>query len=95
MQTDPNWANFLWDDKKQKVCEDQLLNVTRAHPLQLQLIDFGATREYSVEFMDKWYRLLKSVIDNDREAMREYSLKVGYLTGEENEVGCRLSSREL
>lgn len=19
MQTDPNWANFLWDDKKQKV----------------------------------------------------------------------------
>jgi aarF domain-containing kinase len=55
---------------------------------QLQLIDFGATREYSTEFIDKWYRLLKSVIDNDREAMREYSLKVGYLTGEENEVSC-------
>ncbi|KAJ9105795.1 hypothetical protein QFC19_003362 [Naganishia cerealis] len=70
MQTDPNWANFLWDEKKQK----------------LQLIDFGATREYTAEFIDKWYRLLKSVIDNDREAMREYSLKVGYLTGQENEV---------
>jgi aarF domain-containing kinase len=86
MQTDPNWANFLWDDKKQKVGNVDC-SVYRAHPLQLQLIDFGATREYSVEFMDKWYRLLKSVIDNDREAMREYSLKVGYLTGEENEVG--------
>lgn len=60
--------------------------ISLTHP-QLQLIDFGATREYSVEFMDKWYRLLKSVIDNDREAMEEYSLKVGYLTGEENEVG--------
>lgn len=36
--------------------------------------------------MDKWYRLLKSVVDNDREAMRLYSHQVGYLTGEENEV---------
>ncbi|KAJ9095026.1 hypothetical protein QFC21_005819 [Naganishia friedmannii] len=81
MQTDPNWANFLWDQKKQK----------------LQLIDFGATREYSTEFIDKWYRLLKSVIDNDREAMREYSLKVGYLTGEENEamLEAHLRSMEL
>ncbi|KAJ9120523.1 hypothetical protein QFC24_005196 [Naganishia onofrii] len=64
---------------------------------KLQLIDFGATREYSTEFIDKWYRLLKSVIDNDREAMREYSLKVGYLTGEENEamLEAHLRSMEL
>ncbi|KAJ9115503.1 hypothetical protein QFC22_005261 [Naganishia vaughanmartiniae] len=64
---------------------------------KLQLIDFGATREYSTEFIDKWYRLLKSVIDNDREAMKEYSLKVGYLTGEENEamLEAHLRSMEL
>lgn len=86
MQTDPNWANFLWDDKKQKVRHSSKYKSNSLISPQLQLIDFGATREYSVEFMDKWYRLLKSVIDNDREAMREYSLKVGYLTGEENEV---------
>lgn len=70
MQTDPNWANFLYDRKKEN----------------LQLIDFGATREYSVEFMDKWYRLLKSVIDNDRVSMEKYSRAVGYLTGEEKKV---------
>jgi len=36
--------------------------------------------------MDKWYRLLSSVIDGDRAAMQKYSLEVGYLTGEEHEV---------
>jgi aarF domain-containing kinase len=50
------------------------------------LIDFGATRQYSTEFMDNWYRLLSSVVTDDRDLMRKYSLEVGYLTGEEHEV---------
>lgn len=70
MQTDPNWANFLYD--------------TKAH--KLGLIDFGASREYTKEFMDGWYRLLTSALKGDRATMKAESENLGYLTGEENEV---------
>ncbi|KAG8711040.1 hypothetical protein FRC08_016403 [Ceratobasidium sp. 394] len=69
MQTDPNWSNFLYNPKTD----------------QLELIDFGASREYSKEFMDLWYMLLNAAGRDDREACIEYSLKLGYLTGQENE----------
>lgn len=69
MQTDPNWSNFLWNGSTG----------------QVELIDFGATREYSKRFMDDWLRLLQAAIDNDRVKMERYSLKLGYLTGEENQ----------
>lgn len=36
--------------------------------------------------MDSWLRLLQSAALDDREACREWSLKLGYLTGNENEV---------
>ncbi|WWD20079.1 hypothetical protein CI109_104553 [Kwoniella shandongensis] len=70
MQTDPNWGNFLYTSSPDKI----------------QLIDFGASREYTKEFMDGWYRLLKSALIGDREAMRVESLNLGYLTGEEEPV---------
>ena len=71
MQTDPNWANFLYDAPND----------------QLQLIDFGASREYTKTFMDGWYRLLTAALRGDRQAMKEESEKLGYLTGDENAVG--------
>ncbi|PFH46497.1 hypothetical protein AMATHDRAFT_77645 [Amanita thiersii Skay4041] len=70
MQTDPNWSNFLWNRD------------TR----QIELVDFGASREYSTEFMDNWLHLLQSAALEDRQACIEWSLKLGYLTGEENEI---------
>ncbi|KAI0338606.1 ABC1-domain-containing protein [Trametopsis cervina] len=70
MQTDPNWTNFLWNGK------------TR----QVELVDFGATREYSKEFIDSWLRLLQAAASEDKEACLDWSLKVGYLTGQENEM---------
>ncbi|WWC95315.1 hypothetical protein V866_002176 [Kwoniella sp. B9012] len=72
MQTDPNWANFLYTNTNDRE--------------GIQLIDFGASREYTKEFMDGWYRLLKSCLVGDRGMMKEESLKLGYLTGEENDV---------
>jgi aarF domain-containing kinase len=80
MQTDPNWSNFLWDSNHK----------------QLQLLDFGATRRYSDEFMERWRRLLQSAIELDREGCRESSLQLGYLLGGESEVsgddnGCSTS----
>jgi len=70
MQTDPNWSNFLWN----------------AQTRQVELVDFGATREYSKEFMDNWLRLLQAAASEDRDACIEWSQKLGYLTGEENQI---------
>ncbi|GBE87014.1 Protein ABC1 homolog, mitochondrial [Sparassis crispa] len=70
MQTDPNWTNFLWN----------------GYTRQIELVDFGATREYSKEFIDDWLHLLQAASEDDRDACIAWSLKVGYLTGEENEV---------
>lgn len=70
MQTDPNWTNFLWNP----------------HTRQVELVDFGATREYSKEFMDDWARLLGAGAADDREGCVHWSLKLGYLTGDENET---------
>ena len=53
---------------------------------QIELVDFGATREYSREFMDSWLRLLQAAASDDRDACIEWSLKLGYLTGQENKV---------
>nr|GAT44839.1 atypical/ABC1/ABC1-A protein kinase [Mycena chlorophos] len=70
MQTDPNYSNFLWD----------------ARTRRLSLIDFGATRAYGRDFMDGWLRLLQAAAAGDRDACVEESKKIGYLTGEENDV---------
>ncbi|KAF8322448.1 ABC1-domain-containing protein [Clavulina sp. PMI_390] len=68
MQTDPNWSNFLYNQKTDKI----------------ELIDFGASRPYTKAFMDDWYMLLSAAIRGDRESCKEYSLKLKYLTGEES-----------
>ncbi|KAJ7067178.1 ABC1-domain-containing protein [Mycena amicta] len=70
MQTDPNYSNFLWDARSRR----------------LSLIDFGATRAYGKEFMDGWLRLLQAAAAGERDACIEESKKIGYLTGEENDI---------
>ncbi|KAH7882197.1 ABC1-domain-containing protein [Phlebopus sp. FC_14] len=70
MQTDPNWTNFLWNSSAQ----------------QVSLVDFGATREYTKEFMDNWLHLLQAAASEDRDGCVDWSLKLRYITGEENEV---------
>ncbi|EJD05228.1 ABC1-domain-containing protein [Fomitiporia mediterranea MF3/22] len=70
MQTDPNWSNFLWNEQ------------TR----QIELIDFGATRSYSKQFIDKWMHVLQAAVNEDRERCIHWSLELGYLTGKESET---------
>ncbi|KAA1069109.1 hypothetical protein PGT21_011653 [Puccinia graminis f. sp. tritici] len=70
MQTDPNWSNFLWNEETQ----------------QIELIDFGATREYSERFIDGYLKLLKAGIDGSRADCIEASIALGYLTGDECET---------
>lgn len=69
MQTDPNWGNFLFQPASGRI----------------ELIDFGASREYTPDFMAGWYKLLSAALSGDRAAMVTESQALGYLTGEEEE----------
>lgn len=86
MQTDPNWTNFLWNSSTQQV--RVLLSTTPIIFIayQVSLVDFGATREYTKNFMDDWLHLLQAAAAGDRSACADWSLKLGYITGEEHEV---------
>ncbi|XP_030750710.1 atypical kinase COQ8B, mitochondrial [Sitophilus oryzae] len=70
MQTDPNWANFLYNPTKK----------------QLLLLDFGASREYSKEFMDKYVVILKAACDGDTDTVLKKSRDIGFLTGYESKI---------
>ena len=70
MQTDPNWTNFLYNS-----------NTNR-----LELLDFGASREYPDRFIDAYVRTLMAASNKDRKACRELSIQLGYLTGYESKA---------
>ncbi|GAX20515.1 aarF domain-containing kinase [Fistulifera solaris] len=70
MQTDPNWGNFLYDVGTQTT----------------SLIDFGATREYSKEFMDGYLRMVWASANRDAPTLLEQSRRMKFLTGDENET---------
>ncbi|KAK5105703.1 hypothetical protein LTR62_002355 [Meristemomyces frigidus] len=67
MQTDPNWTNFLYNQKTKK----------------LELLDFGASRDFPAEFVEPYVALLIAAHNNDRDACRDLSIQLGYLTGAE------------
>ncbi|KAL1900261.1 hypothetical protein Sste5346_002572 [Sporothrix stenoceras] len=68
MQTDPNWTNFLYN----------------ANTSKLELLDFGASREYPAEFIDQYVRLLRAASISDLESVQSLSRDLGYLTGHES-----------
>ncbi|KAJ5980046.1 hypothetical protein N7481_007344 [Penicillium waksmanii] len=70
MQTDPNWTNFLYN----------------AQTNRLELLDFGASREYPAEFISTYVRTLIAASKNDRVSCKRLSTEMGYLTGYESEV---------
>jgi aarF domain-containing kinase len=68
MQTDPNWTNFLYNADLNK----------------LELLDFGASREYPDEFVTQYVQLLAAASRSDKAAVKELSESLGYLTGHES-----------
>ena len=68
MQTDPNWTNFLFNADTQR----------------LELLDFGASRSYPSDFITKYIETLTAASKNDRQACRQLSIDLGYLTGYES-----------
>lgn len=70
MQTDPNWTNFLFNAKTNK----------------LELLDFGASRDYPAKFIEPYIKVLQAASRNNRDACRELSVELGYLTGHESKA---------
>lgn len=50
------------------------------------LLDFGASREYSKDFIDKYVKVIKAASENDRETVLVTSKELGFLTGYEDQV---------
>ena len=70
MQTDPNWTNFLYNEETNRI----------------ELLDFGASREYPEDFVRLYMGVLKAASRNDRDTCRDLSIKLGYLTGYESKA---------
>lgn len=70
MQTDPNWTNFLFNERTNRI----------------ELLDFGASRDYPEEFVNLYVRVLEAASRKDRKAVGDLSVELGYLTGYESKV---------
>lgn len=70
MQTDPNWSNFLYNEATRSV----------------NLIDFGAARNYPKPFVDDYLRMVVACANCDRDGVIEMSQRLGFLTGKESEI---------
>ncbi len=62
MQTDPNFANFMFD----------------ADSGQLVLLDFGATREIDGKISDSYKQVAKAILDNDLEQVLDVAIELGF-----------------
>ncbi|TGG94323.1 AarF/ABC1/UbiB kinase family protein [Natronospirillum operosum] len=62
VQTDPNFANFLYD----------------ASARHLVLLDFGATRDYGAPVVSGYRALLTAALDDDAAAMADAACQIGY-----------------
>lgn len=70
MQTDPNWTNFLYNQQNSK----------------LELLDFGASRDYAERFTELYVQNLVAASNRDRNTCRDLSIQLGYLTGYESQA---------
>lgn len=64
MQTDPNFANYRYDDNTGRII----------------LLDFGATRRISKGIAENYRQLLRAGSIDDREAMRRLSIEIGFFS---------------
>jgi predicted unusual protein kinase regulating ubiquinone biosynthesis (AarF/ABC1/UbiB family) len=62
MQTDPNFANYLFQSGSGR----------------LVLLDFGATRRFEPGFVARFARISRAVVDGDRAAVAREAVQIGY-----------------
>ncbi|MEM8499553.1 MAG: AarF/ABC1/UbiB kinase family protein [Pseudomonadota bacterium] len=69
VQSDPNFANFLY----------------QVDTGTIVLLDFGATRRFKAAFMNNYKSLAKAAIAEDRGRLLKAAMKLGYLSEQANE----------
>eukprot|EP00808_Paulinella_micropora_P014331 g67193.t1 len=79
MQTDPNWSNFLYNPNAKAPNGG-----VEGKGGVLNLIDFGATRQYSEEFVDEYLKMVKACAEKKKDELMEASINLGFLTGDES-----------
>lgn len=72
VQTDPNLGNFLIDKKKSEI--------------GICLLDFGATRRYSAEFIKRYIAILDLASRGNPKAFRELAIDMGFIDPRESEA---------
>ena len=68
VQTDPNFANYLFEPKQERVA----------------LLDFGAVRSFSKRFSGRYSELMAATIAKDTDAVEELANGLGLLRGDES-----------
>ena len=68
MQTDPNFANYLYQPASGRVA----------------LLDFGATQRFSTAFVAHYARITRGVIDDDRDAVAREATQIGYAAADDS-----------
>jgi predicted unusual protein kinase regulating ubiquinone biosynthesis (AarF/ABC1/UbiB family) len=71
MQTDPNFANYLFEPKEERVA----------------LLDFGAARSFSREFIEAYRRLIISAVERDHRSLVQVATQLGFLREDEAWIG--------
>ncbi len=66
MQTDPNFANYLFQPESGR----------------LVLLDFGATQEFSRAFSERFRRVTRAVVAKDRPAIEREARRIGYIAAD-------------
>ena len=67
VQSDPNFGNYLYDDSG----SNRVIN----------LIDFGASREYSKEFVSRYMKIVWAAANEDRKTVLEESTRLASSRG--------------
>ena len=83
MQTDPNFANYLYrPDSGWKSG-------------RIVLLDFGSTARFSQAFTDCYARISRALIDGDEGATRRYAEDIGYLRASDSDAHAERVMRVL
>jgi len=66
MQTDPNFANYLFQPDTGR----------------LVLLDFGATQVFTADFVERFRRITRAIVARDRATIAEQAVAIGYLAAD-------------
>lgn len=66
MQTDPNFANFLYQPATAR----------------LVLLDFGATQQFSRAYTESYRRITRAIVAGDRPAIEREARRIGYIAAD-------------